>query len=59
MESRWGGKILPFLTCVFLLLPGELMHGGTDLVLQDLNDVGQGGHAALIQTGEDFIFILL
>ena len=45
------------LTCVFLLLPGKLVHGGTNVMSQDLDDVCQGRHAALIQIGEKFILV--
>ena len=47
------------LTCVFLLIPGKLMHSGTNIMSQNLDDVCQGRHAALIQIGEKFILIFL
>ena len=33
------------------------MHSGTNVMSQDLDDVCQGRHAALIQIGEKFILV--
>lgn len=35
------------------------MHGGADVMSQDLGDFGQSRHAAFVQVGEKFILIFL
>lgn len=48
-----------FLTCVFFLIPGQLMDRGTDVLPQDSDDVCQNRRALLIQIGEKLILIFL
>lgn len=47
------------LTGVLLLLPGELVDSGADVLPQALDDAGQGGHAALVQVGEKLVLVLV
>lgn len=51
--------VAEFLTCVFFLIPGQLMDRGADVLPQDPDDVCQNRCALLIQIGEKLILIFL
>lgn len=54
-----GPSRLQTLTCVLLLVSGQLVDSGADVLPQALDDAAQRRHAALIQVREELVLIFV